>query len=221
MADERTPVDRARIRLAAELRRGMHLVVGRDLAVEQLDEISDAVAPLFDGLRDTPPRVRDSATWTGGAVVAPADGEAFPDSLYRPVSGAGNPFSVPFTMYRSGESVVATVTLDSGFEGAPGRSHGGFVSAIFDDLLGSLPMLVGKIAFTGSLTIEYVAPSPVHEPVIYRGWIDRIEGRKIHVRGEAAHDGTVVSRASAVFIDATAVFARMFGADAGAEDRGD
>lgn len=212
MADERTPVDHARVRLAGELRRGMHLVVGRDLSVEQLDTIRAAITPLFDALGDSPPRVRESGPWTRDALVPPADGEAFPDSVYRPVSGSGNPFSVPFTMIRDGESVTATVTLDSGFEGAPGRSHGGFVSAIFDDLLGSLPMLVGKIAFTGSLTIEYVAPSPVHEPVTYRGWIDRIEGRKLFVLGEARHGDAVVTRASAVFIDATEVLARMFGA---------
>ncbi len=107
------------------------------------------------------------------------------------------------TMYRDGDTVVATVTLDAGFEGAPGRSHGGFVSAIFDDLLGSLPMLQRKIAFTASLTVDYVAPSPVFEPVTFRGWTERVEGKKIFVAGEAHHGDKLVSTATALFIDAS------------------
>lgn len=212
MTEQHTPVDTARIGLAAELRRGMHLLVGREATIDQMDRIREAISPLFDELASAPVRKRETATWSRNVSDAPADGEVFPDSVFRPVSGSGNPFSIPMTVVRDGDSVVTTVVLDSGFEGAPGRSHGGFVSAIFDDLLGSLPMLKGKIAFTGSLTVDYLAPSPVHEPVTYRGWIDRIEGRKLFVLGEARHDDVVVSTASAVFIDATELIARMVGA---------
>lgn len=213
MAEEPTPGDGARVRLAAELRRMVHLVVGRELSVADLDEMTAALAPLAAWIEDRPPRVRDSRTWVAGAVIeAPGDGEAFADSLMRPVSGTGNPFSIPMTMYRDGEAVTSTVTLDAAFEGAPGRSHGGFVSAVFDDLFGSLPMLQGKIAFTGSLTINYVAPSPVYEPVTYRGWVERVEGKKLFVAGEAHHGELLVTTASAVFIDATEALARLYGA---------
>lgn len=213
MADEPTPADRARVRLAGELRRLVHLVVGRELSVTDLDEILEALAPLGERIEDRPPRVRESRTWIAGTgIEAPADGEPFADSLMRPVSGTGNPFSIPMTMYRDGDAVTSTVILDAAFEGAPGRSHGGFVSAIFDDLFGSLPMLHGKIAFTGSLTVDYLAPSPVHEPVTYRGWIERVEGKKLFVEGHAHHGELLVSSASAVFIDATEAMARLYGA---------
>lgn len=213
MPHQSPSVDDAQLRLAAVLRRSIHLVVGRDLTAGQLDAVTTALVPLIDALQSAPPRQRDLSQWKDRDLTdQPADGEPFPDSLYRPVSGSGNPFSVPMTMYRDGDAVLSTVTLDSAFEGAPGRSHGGFVSAIFDDLFGSLPMLHGKIAFTGSLTVNYVAPSPVHEPVVYRGWIDRIEGKKMYIAGDARHGDVVVSTATALFIDATETMARLYGA---------
>ena len=192
-----TAEDFARISLAAQMRRGMHLLVGREPSVDDMTALASALEGHFDDLEATAPRIRGTSAWQGPeAISPPSDGEAFADSLDRPVSGSGNPFSIPMEMYRDGDAVVSTVTLDAGFEGAPGRSHGGFVSAIFDDLLGSLPMLQNKIAFTGSLTINYVAPSPVFEPVTYRGWVDRVERKKIFVVGEAHHGDTLVTSAT-------------------------
>ena len=189
----------------------MHLLAGRDPSAEQMQLLTSILQEHFDGLADAPARVRGAPPWPDGMAV-PADGETFLDSLYRPISGSGNPFSVPMVMKRHGDCVESTVTLEAGFEGAPGRSHGGFVSAIFDDLFGSLPMLQSKIAFTASLTVNYLAPSPVFEPVTYRGWIDRVEGKKMFVAGHAHHDDTMVSSATGLFIDATEMLAGLYGA---------
>lgn len=211
--DAPTAEDRARIALAAQMRRGMHLLVGREPSVEAMMALASALEGHFDDLAALPERVRSTRAWQGPeAISPPADGEAFADSVDRPVSGSGNPFSIPMQMYRDGDAVVSTVTLDAAFEGAPGRSHGGFVSAIFDDLFGSLPMLQHKIAFTGSLTVNYVAPSPVFEPVTYRGWVDRVERKKIFVAGEAHHGDTLVTSATGLFIDATEMMAALYGA---------
>ena len=201
----------ARVALAAELRRGMHLVVGREPSTAEMQALTEQLQAVFDQLEKMVPRDR-GAPW-GGAIEdqVPADGEPFPDSMNRPVSGSGNPFAVPMTMYRQGEMVVSTVTLEDAFEGAPGRSHGGLVSAIFDDLFGSLPMLHNKIAFTGSLTVNYVGPSPVRAPVTFRGWIDRVEGKKLFIEGDAHHGDDLVTTASAVFIDATDYIRKVFG----------
>lgn len=213
MAQEHTIDDQARMALAAEMRRGMHLLVARDPSAEQMTALAAQLAGVFDELDGAPLRVRGTRPWEGADTMSPpADGETFPDSVDRPVSGSGNPFSVPMIMHREGDAVVSTVVLDAAFEGAPGRSHGGFVSAIFDDLLGSLPMLHHKIAFTASLTIDYVAPSPVFEPVTFRGWVDRVEGKKIFVLGEAHHGDTLVTRATGLFIDATELMAGLYGA---------
>jgi acyl-coenzyme A thioesterase PaaI-like protein len=210
---EHTDEEQARIALASELRRGMHLLVGREPSVNAMTRLTGSLRQLFDQLDAVPQRVRGTRPWHGAeAPSPPADGEMFADSVDRPVSGSGNPFSVPMAVQRQGDAVVSTVILDAGFEGAPGRSHGGFVSAIFDDLFGSLPMLQNKIAFTASLTVNYVAPSPVFEPVVFRGWIERVEGRKIFMAGEAHHGEILVTTATGLFIDATEMMAGLYGA---------
>lgn len=213
MAQEHTEEDLARIALAAQMRRGMHLLVGREPSVQHMGALTESLRELFDQLAGAAVRVRGTRAWQGPDAISPPEpGEAFEDSVDRPVSGSGNPFSVPMIMHRDGDAVVSTVTLDAAFEGAPGRSHGGFVSAIFDDLFGSLPMLQHKIAFTASLTVNYVAPSPVFEPVMFRGWIDRVEGKKIFVEGEAHHGDILVTTATGLFIDATEMMASLYGA---------
>jgi acyl-coenzyme A thioesterase PaaI-like protein len=213
VAPEHTDEEQARIAVASELRRGMHLLVGREPSLNEMTSLTGSLRQLFDQLDGVPQRVRGSRLWQGPeALSPPADGEMFADSVDRPVSGSGNPFSVPMVVQRQGDAVVSTVTLDAAFEGAPGRSHGGFVSAIFDDLFGSLPLLQNKIAFTASLTVNYVAPSPVFEPVLFRGWIERVEGRKIFVAGEAHHGETLVTTATGLFIDATEMMAGLYGA---------
>jgi len=204
--------DQARIALASELRRGMHLLVGRDPATSELNEIAQSLRSVFDRLDGTAARIPGTVPWKGPAELdVPEDGQPFPDSLNRPVSGSGNPFAIPMTMYRDGDAVVSTVVLEDAFEGAPGRSHGGLVSAIFDDLFGSLPMLHRKIAFTASLTVNYVSASPVREPVTFRGWIDRIEGKKLFIEGQAHHGDVLVTTASALFIDASEFIEKTFG----------
>ncbi len=203
--------DLARASLAASLRRVMHAMVARELDEESMVASAASIDAMAAAFEAAPPRERLDAP--GGpkfGEIVPADGEAFPPSSDRPVSGIGNPFSIPMTMHRDGDEVVSTVTLGAAFQGAPGRSHGGLVSAIFDDLFGSLPMLEHKIAFTASLTVNYVAPSPVFEPVTFRGRIDRIEGKKIFIEGEAHHDGTLVTTATALFIDATEYMASLY-----------
>ena len=39
-------------------------------------------------------------------------------------------------IHREGDDLIAYVTLRAAHEGAPGRSHGGVVAALFDDIFG-------------------------------------------------------------------------------------
>ena len=94
---------------------------------------------------------------------------------------------------REGDDVVARVTIGPAFEGAPGRSHGGVVAAIFDDVLGGLLRLLQQPAYTGELTVHYLAPTPIEEPLEFRARVEQVDGRKIDTVAEAfalAPDGT-------------------------------
>jgi acyl-coenzyme A thioesterase PaaI-like protein len=122
------------------------------------------------------------------------------------VSGPWNPLGIAIEVHREGDEAVAEVSLGAAFEGAPGRSHGGIVAAIFDDVLGYLLTLRQEPGFTGELTVRYHAPTPIGQPLRFRARVDTVDGRKrltsaeARVVGDDGEVGDVVASASATFV---------------------
>jgi acyl-coenzyme A thioesterase PaaI-like protein len=118
----------------------------------------------------------------------------------RAVGGHANPTSVDVGVRYEGDEVVADVVLRRAFEGAPGRAHGGIVAAAFDDVTG---FVIGKLqepAFTGELTVRYLAPVPVDEPLEIRARLDGSERRKLFISADATHRDDVVAMCRAIYI---------------------
>lgn len=145
------------------------------------------------------------------ALVGPMWKDPVPDGAVMDhfedcfVSGDWNPMGIGIEVRRDGDEAVATVTLGPAYEGAPKRSHGGIVAAIFDDVLGCLLRFLQQPAFTGELTVRYLAPTPIEEPLEFRAHVEQVQGRKIDTVGEAyalAEDGsrTRIATATARFI---------------------
>jgi acyl-coenzyme A thioesterase PaaI-like protein len=105
-------------------------------------------------------------------------------------------------LHRDGDDAVALVSLGAAFEGAPGRAHGGIVAAVFDDVMGLVLKMVGTPAYTGELTVRYLAPTPIGERLEFRAWLANRDGRKLFIEAEAyrAADRVQVASARAVFI---------------------
>jgi hypothetical protein len=123
----------------------------------------------------------------------------------RPISGRAAPYGLDVRILRDGDDAVGHVTLGSAHEGAPGRSHGGIVSALFDDVYGFLLTIARQPAFTGTLTIRYEQGVPIHVPLECRVRVDRRDGRKLLFSGEITGPGpdgpsTVFTRSTATFI---------------------
>ena len=55
---------------------------------------------------------------------------------------------------------------------------------------------------TGGLSVRYVSPTPLYEPLEYRSWFGRTEGRKTFAEGElvVVSTGRVCATAEGVFI---------------------
>ena len=91
--------------------------------------------------------------------------------------------------------------LRRAFEGAPGRAHGGIVAAAFDDVTG---FVIGKLqepAFTGELTVRYLAPVPVDETLEIRARLDGRERRKLFISAEMRTGArAVVATCRAIYI---------------------
>jgi acyl-coenzyme A thioesterase PaaI-like protein len=120
----------------------------------------------------------------------------------HPLAGPANPVAPPVTLHRDGDRAVGEVTYDLRFEGLPGLVQGGFIAAAFDLLLGQAVAISGSGGMTGGLSVRYVSPTPLYEPLRYESWIDRIEGRKAFAKGvvAVAATGRVCAEAEGVFI---------------------
>lgn len=189
----------AREAAAAQLRRLHHELVGREHDLDELAEITADLDALGDRLEKGSPRHRPPWKRRDASMV-PAEGEAFTLDFDRPVSGPGNPWSVPTPIIRRGDRAETTVVLGPGYEGAPQRAHGGIVAAIYDDLAGFNLVLETVNAFTGWIRIDYRAATPINESITFSTWVDRIEGRKVTIRGECRWNDEVITTCEALFI---------------------
>ncbi|MEZ5228327.1 MAG: hypothetical protein R2710_17135 [Acidimicrobiales bacterium] len=199
-ADYDAETARSRAGAAEQLRRLHHALVGHLHDPALVDAVTEQLSAVADQLETGTPRQR--LPWTARSErMIPADGELFTLDFDRPVSGPGNPWSIPTPVRRIGHKAVTTVELGQGYEGAPQRSHGGIVAAIYDDLCGFNLVLEAELAFTGWIRINYKAPTPLHEPITFATWIEQREGRKLGIVGEChSADGTLLSTCEALFI---------------------
>ncbi len=190
-----------RARAAAALRRLGHALMGHDASDDLLDRVAEAADRVAADLEAGTPRQRDLVELKRRMFdVEVADGAHVVHFDECFVSGPWNPMGIAMDVHREGDEAVAEVTLGPAFEGAPGRSHGGIVAALFDDLLGYLLVLDHTPAFTGELIVRYLAPTPIEQPLTIRGRAVRREGRKLWTSGEASVEGNIVATAEALFI---------------------
>ncbi len=196
----------ARLDAAAAMRDLNHAFVAHDRDLPGLRELEATAAREAETMRRGARRNRLAMMraarealpdGSNTFVAAGGPGSGFED---RAVGGRGNPTGVDLEVDGEGDEIVATVVLHRGFEGAPGRAHGGIVSAVFDDITGFVIGRVGEPAFTGELTVRFVAPVPVEEPLTIRTRLESRERRKIFITAEATAGGEVVATCKATYI---------------------
>jgi acyl-coenzyme A thioesterase PaaI-like protein len=178
-----------------------HALVGHHASAALLEEIAGTLEDLAGRLRAGGDRSRPPTSFYAWQAE-PRDGEPMTSFGDRPISGACSPWGVDLDIRRDGNRAVGEVTLRSAHEGAPGRSHGGVVAAIFDDLMGFVLQIEQVAAFTGELTVRYLHPAPLHVPLRFQAWLEERVGRKLFVHAEAWHDDQCLARAGATFIAA-------------------
>lgn len=200
-------VDDPRARAAAALRRLGHALMGHDADPELLRRVAAAADRVAADLEAAPPRERDLRELKRRMFDQEvADGQPVIHFDECFVSGPWNPMGIAIQVERDGDEAVASIELGPAFEGAPGRSHGGIVAAIFDDVLGYLLTFQRTAAFTGELTVRYLAPTPIGQPLQFRARVVDIAGRKLRSTAEAyaltpdGERGEPVATAAGLFI---------------------
>lgn len=186
---------RVEIRRAADaLRRAIERMVSTQAPLAELIALADDVEATAERLERFP-----GGRGFGWAEAANAgDPHAFFDQ--SPLMGKGNPIAPPLDLEVADGMVRGTAVFHSAYEGPPGCVHGGFVAAAFDEVLGMVQSLGGQPGMTGTLTVRYRAPTPLHTELRFEAVIDRIEGRKTFTSGQLYAGDMLCAEAEAVFI---------------------
>lgn len=117
-----------------------------------------------------------------------------------PVTGLRNPIAPPVVLsHRPDGSVAGDFELGAGYEGPPGLVHGGASALILDHVLGEAVHATGRWGMTGTLTLRYRRPTPLGR-LHTEACIDRIDGRKVLVKGHIADEGGITVEAAGTFI---------------------
>jgi acyl-coenzyme A thioesterase PaaI-like protein len=181
---------------AAALRALNHAFAAHDPGDDLLASIAETAKELALLLDEAPRRDRLALMRSSqeGSILG---GNGFED---RAVGGWSNPTGVELEVRFNDDEVIADVVLRRAFEGAPGRAHGGIVAAVFDDVTGFVIGRLQEPAFTGELTVRYLAGVPVDEPLEIRARLDRRERRKLFISAELRTSDTVLARCQAIYV---------------------
>lgn len=96
-----------------------------------------------------------------------------------------------FMWFRPGEGVM----------GAPGFCHGGLISTILDESMGTCCWWNGHMVMTVNIDIRYKAKIPIHHEYICSAKIKTVRGRRIFTEGEILdQQGKVCAVSKGIFL---------------------
>lgn len=188
---------REKRRLAAAMRVVIARLVETDAPEAELSAAAAALERYAERLASHPRPNR----YEGWAETSPAgDTGGFFD--HSPLIGLSNPLSPPVELRAEpdGKSVAGRAIFGSAYEGPPGCLHGGYVAAAFDEVLGFANALSGSPGMTGTLTVRYRRPTPLHTELRFQARFLRSEGRKIFTSGELYAGESLCAEAEGLFI---------------------
>ena len=207
--EERSENDKRRIEIAKEVRTVIDQLLATSAPVEELERTQEIINQAVALLKSR----SHSHDYEGPSEGSLAPLNSFLDR--SPIIGAINPLSVPMRMEIDGDggtesTVVGHAIFPAAYEGPPGCVHGGFIAAYFDEVLGMAQSLSGNPGMTVNLTVDYRAPTPLKQPVIFRGRVVSIDGRTISVAGTLHHGETLCADAKGLFVSMRPeVFSRL------------
>ena len=156
-------------------------------AVEHLAEIRARLA-----------RHERSVALALGRPDDPADGRRY--YVSGVLVGRHHPMYMPIELQTDEGVTRGSVNLDIVWEGPPGYVHGGYVAHLFDCIMGQHNLNVGIPGMTGTLTIRYRAPTPLHTDLGFEVRTARQDGRKIVTTARVEAASQLVAEAEGLFI---------------------
>jgi acyl-coenzyme A thioesterase PaaI-like protein len=182
-------------RVAAAMRKVIDRLVSTDAPAGELRRAADELERFARTLDDLPTR-----SWLEGYAESATAGDATAMFDMSPLIGLSNPISPPIDFDIRDGRVYGRARFGNAYEGPPGHLHGGMVAAAFDEVLGFVQCVTQQPGMTGTLTIRYRAPTPLHRELRFEAWVDAIDGRKTIAKGTLHCGDTLCAEAEGIFI---------------------
>jgi len=196
--DEELTPHRIEMRRLADAGR---LVIERMATVDAPHEVIERAAELIEAAARELEGHGQLRRYEGFAESANAGGAPSPHFDHSPIMGMANPIAAPTRIESGGEgAIVMHIRFGSAYEGPPGSVHGGVVAAAFDEVLGMTQSLSGEPGMTGTLSIKYRRPTPLHTDLRFVGHLERVDGRKIFTKARCFAGDELTAEAEGLFI---------------------
>lgn len=195
------PVDgprEAARRVGESVRRFIDRLTATSAPPEVLDEVTDRMTELVETLGGYGVNRRYQ-----GIAEASGLGRDATFFDWSPLLGSSNPLAPPIRVEIQGDVVIGIARFGAAYEGPPGCVHGGFVAAAFDEVLGLTQSLSGQVGMTGTLTIKYRRPTPLHTELRFEGRLDSVNGRKVQATCHLYAGDVLTAEATGLFITIT------------------
>ena len=178
-------------------RRLIGALVGSDAPVDHLALAANEIDAVARRLAPYAPRASRFETVQARGAHGPSSEDYFE---YHAFIGPSSPLAPPMILETNGERIEATVTYDHRHEGFAGLVHGGFLAAAFDFVLAAASATTNSVSMTGRLTVRYRKPTPINTSLLYSGWVERADARKIVARGSLSANAATTAEAEGLFV---------------------
>ena len=188
--------------LSDEIRAIVDAIAAREVALEDLAAATQLARALRRRL-DGPRRARWYDAGEHAMSLDAASREAYRDQ--SPIRGRLNPVAPPLKIEIAKRAdgkpgVSGRARLGLAYEGPPHGVHGGWVAALFDDLLGAVPGVGEATSLTARLTVRYRHVTPIEEDLRLEGWIHRDDERRIVAKATCHAGDTLTAEAEGLFV---------------------
>jgi acyl-coenzyme A thioesterase PaaI-like protein len=182
------------LRLADAVRRLIAQAVGSQAPPEELEATVAELEAIAERLEAAPRRPDKVPTLPDLRELKTA-------FAADPIVGARNPLAPPVDAWIEGHEVHARATFGRQYEGPPGYVHGGVIAGVFDMICGLANLASGNHGMTGTLTIRYLRPTPLHTEILMEASAVGREGRKNFVSARFLNGTKVTAEADGLFIE--------------------
>lgn len=169
-------------------------------AMRRLADLAVSTAPGDDTWDDAAERAEELVKLLDGH---PASEQIAPAGRVPSMPGMGSLLLPPFTVTGFGPDGVEMRGQFSRYHvGGNSAVHGGVLPLLFDWMCGMVVHAAGRpISRTAFLHVDYRKVTPIYTPLVARGRVDRVEGRKAFLSAELTDpDGTRLAEAQALMV---------------------